>query len=170
MKFVKKTLKDMLDEIGNAEIIRFDTIIPSSYYPEDPKELIQKGDLKKYSWLWQYEKELTNFIKKQSLPIKIELGTSVNQNGYVTYPINGAITSVFKQNSDLVGEREIFNIPIHLDVYRGDKGIVFTVSSDLGNKVTYDDSHDDKKAPHEISEEKDRINVAYSFEVANDQK
>ncbi|MAG50697.1 hypothetical protein CL621_03630, partial [archaeon] len=122
-------------------------------------------DFKIYSWLWQYEGELTNFIKEQNLPIKIELGTSVNQDGYITYPISSAITSVFKQGSDSIGEGEIFDIPMHLDIYKGDKGIVFAVSSDLGNKVTYDDSHADKKAPYEISEEMDRINISYSFKV-----
>jgi len=172
MKWVEKTLKDMLDEIGNATLIKSDRIIPIIYYPTDStfsSKQIEIGKSEKYSWLWQYEKELANFIKEKNLPKDIKVGTDVSGGSeHVVHPITGALTSVFKQGYDAVGKRKIFDVPIYLDVYNGNGGIVFTVSSDLEIKITYDNSHEDKKAPNcEISEEGNRINIAYNYITLN---
>lgn len=180
MVCVDKTLEGMLAEIGNARKIKSDTVVPLDLYPTDPDERAKAFQKSADAhWLWEYSARLGDYILDLGLPIEIKFGR------LETNPVQSAMENAL-YHGHRTGEKSCnMKLPIQVDVYQGEHGIVFTVSDsgegfDLKEVVQKKRSRqryfsasngdgikvfDDPYAPWQVSGEQSRLNIMYKFQL-----
>jgi len=190
MVCVNKTLDQMLEEIGNPHKIRSDTIVPSDYLLDSSLQDSYTQYADRYRWLGRYETELASFLRTLDLPVNISLGVRghMDNMGYLGTCGEWDPLSLAFENAFGRGHNYNYALPINLEIYLGDKGIIFTVTDsgtgfDFWEIVQkkrkgqtyfrtggygffiYDLPFDDNdNIPFEVSKEGNSIIIMYSFQ------
>lgn len=179
MVCVNKNLEAMLSEIGNPRRVISDAVIPFSYYSHNPQIFEEHVE---FFWLWQYERQLSDALQKLHLPIELSFSEEIDT------PVQSAIENAYVHAGRHVLRRDMKK-PIKVEVYLGEKGIVFTVTDSgegfdfdaiveqkrrnlryyragMGNGFKVFDVHfnNEGKVPYEVSGERNRVNIMYKFQ------
>ncbi len=179
MVCVNKKLEEMLGEIGNPRKVKSDFIVPFNFYSLDFHEFQEEGE---FHWLRQYETQLTEFLRGLSLPIELKFDRTSDT------PVQSALENAYVHALGTGGKTGNMKMPIQLELYVGNKGVVFSVI-DAGNGFDFQEVVRKKRAhekyfnacrgngievydaqmdchgnvPYEVSGEGNRINIKYLF-------